>query len=399
MMQNETQTPVHPRIAVKDSYRWMPTHSEYLFTKGEHYFKALIQAIDSAQHMVKLEVYNFNQDELGQSVAQALSRAAKRGVDVNLLIDGAGTPFWAGSFANALEKAGVKTRIFHPFPWGFWQWSRSVVKLPFVLKAIYLMLKINSRNHRKLCLIDNKVAYIGSFNINQCHLSTIKGGKGWRDTAVCLTDLDFDELSLAFEAAWDHLPLQGRWQRLFHPVDTNAVLRLNNTLQRRRILYRNLLRRIARAKHRIWITNAYFLPDNAILKKLKEAAETGIDVRILLPSVSDVPIMPLTSSMFYRRLLLSGVRIFEYLPSMLHAKTLIIDDYFLIGSSNFNARSTLHDLEVDVNIKHPSSKQLLESYFFYDLEKSREIQRDDWHKRPLLHRVVGKLLLYLRYWF
>lgn len=387
-------------LSSRDSSRLMPTHKEYLFTEGRHYFDSLIQAIENAKQSIQLEVYNFNYDELGESVGEALVRAAKKGVNVRLLIDGAGTPFWGGQFAASLEKAGVKSRIFHPFPWGFWQWGRSVVRLPLILKALYLLLKINSRNHRKMCLIDNAIAYIGSFNINQCHLEKEKGGKGWRDTAVCLTHLNLDELSMAFEAVWNHSPLQERLQRLFQPVDMNAVLRLNNTLYRRRVLYKNLLRRIARAKQRIWITNAYFLPDNFILKKLKEAAETGIDVRILLPCVSDVLIMPLTTSTFYRRLLLSGVKIFEYLPSMLHAKTLIIDDWFLIGSTNLNSRSILHDLEIDVNVKHPTSKQILETRFFLDLEHSREICRHDyWKKRPIYQRLIGKLLLYLRYWF
>ena len=383
----------------KKSNQQHPQHQEQLFVEGKHYFDSLIQAIDAACNTIKFEVYNFNQDNLGQSVAQALARASQRGVTVKVLIDGAGTPLWGGQFARSLEKAGVKTRIFHPLPWGIWQWHRSVVRLPFILKGVYLMLKINSRNHRKLCLIDDTIAYIGSFNVNQRHLHASDGGEGWRDTAVRLSHLNLDQLSIAFEAAWNHLPLHDRLQRLFQPVDTNAILRLNNTLQRRRVLYRNLLRRIAKARHRIWITNAYFLPDNAILKKLKEAAETGIDVRILLPAVSDVPIMPLTSSTFYRSLLISGVKIFEYLPSMLHAKTLIIDEWFLIGSTNLNSRSILHDLEVDVNIKHPYSKQLLETYFFRDLEKTREIELNDWDKRPLYQRIVGKLLLYLRYWF
>ena len=348
------------------------------------YFDHLIKDIGRAKHTIKMEVYNFSYDTLGKQVAEALSQAAQRGVSVKLLMDGAGTPFWGGTFANSIEKAGVKTRIFHPFPWGFWQWSRSVVRLPFILKTIYLMLKMNSRNHRKVCIIDNEIAYIGSYNVNHRHLKKEHGGEGWRDAAVRLTQLNLHKLSIAFEAAWNHLPLQERLQRLFQHIDRNAVLRLNNTLYRRRLLYKNLLRRIAKAKRRIWITNAYFLPDKFILKKLKDAAETGIDVRILLPSKSDVMIMPLTASTFYYSLLKSGVRIFEYLPSMLHAKTLILDDWFVIGSTNLNSRSLLHDLEVDVNLQHETSKHIIEMQFLEDLNESRENLSPGLEEAPFL---------------
>ena len=376
-----------------------PKHQEMIFTCGSSYFTTLIQDIENATHSIYLEVYNFNRDSLGEKLAKVLSSAAKRNVTVKLLVDSAGTPSWGSSFTNPLEKAGVKTKIYHPFPWRFWQWSHSVVKLPFILKTIYLLLKMNSRNHRKVCIIDNKIAYIGSINVNACHLSKQDGGKGWRDTAVRLACLDFQELQAAFEAAWNHTQLQERLQRLFQHVNTNAVLRLNNTRHRRRILYKNLLRRIAKAKHRIWITNAYFLPDKFILKKLKDAAETGIDVRILLPSVSDVPIMPLTSSMFYHSLLKSGVRIFEYLPSMLHAKSLILDDWFVIGSTNLNSRSLLHDLEIDVNLQHKISKNIIELQFLKDLDASCEIQLNAWKKRAVYQRAIGQILLFLRYWF
>jgi len=391
---------INPKnITAIDANRRRRAHREKVFTNGSGYFSSLINDINCAQHNIRIEVYNFNRDTLGEKLGTALVNAAKRGVNVRLLMDGAGTPFWGGSFASLLDKANVRSKIYHPFPWGFWQWSRSVVRLPFILKTIYLILKINSRNHRKVCLIDNKIAYIGSLNINKCHLNKTDGGQGWRDTAVRLTHLPLEELYIAFEAAWNHLPLQERLNRLFQHVDMNAPLRLNNTLHRRRVLYKNLLRRIAKAKQRIWITNAYFLPDKFILKKLKDAAETGIDVRILLPSVSDVPITPLTSSTFYHSLLKSGVRIFEYLPSMLHAKTLILDNWFVIGSTNLNSRSLLHDLEVDVNLQHNTSKAIIETQFLKDLTLSREIQLKEWQKCRVYQRAAGQVLLYLRYWF
>lgn len=375
----------------------MNTH-EIIISDCLSYYNRLIEDISNAQQSIDLETYIFNKDAIGQTIAEALAAAAQRGVKVRVLVDGAGTPVWGSSLTRMLESSGVKTRIFHPFPWRLWHWSRSVVRVPTILKAIYLLLKINSRNHRKVCIIDNKIAYVGSLNISQSHLDKKQWGEYWRDTAVRLNGAEFEELSFAFEAAWNHMPVQERIREIFRHINKNPIFRLNNTRHRRRILYKNLLRRISQCKERIWITNAYFVPDTFLLRKLEKAAQRGVDVRILLPKKSDVFIMPWASSMFYQNLVQSGVRVFEYLPTMLHAKSLILDDWVTIGSSNLNHRSLMHDLEVDVNIRFPESKQLIADQFIADLKQSREVQMNDWMKRPYYQRIIGYMALFLKYW-
>lgn len=370
---------------------------EQIFFVGSDYFSRLISDIDSARKSIELETYIFELDQLGERIIIALTKAAKRGVVVRLLVDGAGTPEWSGSAVKKLEQTGTETRVFHPFPWRLWQWSRSHVKAPSLLKLIYMFLKINARNHRKVCIIDKKIAYIGSFNVSQQHLGRDYNGGGWRDTGVRLEHFELKDLSLAFEAAWAHIPIQERVRHFFRHIRTNPIIRLNNTWYRRRILYKNLLRRIKSCKNRVWITNAYFVPDNFLLRRLNEAARQGVDVRILLPQESDVAFMPWASKTFYAQLLKAGVRFFEYEPSMLHAKTLIIDNWMIIGSSNLNHRSLRHDLEVDINVRLPKSKQLLEQQFLLDLQNSKEIFLADWQKRPWYQNFVGRILLYLKY--
>jgi cardiolipin synthase len=345
-----------------------------------------------------METYIFKGDKLGEDIAAALIAAAHRQVKIRVLVDGAGSPIWGGSMTRRLEKAGIDTRIFHPFPWRIWHWSRSVISLPLLLKVIYLLLKINSRNHRKVCVVDEKIVYIGSFNISKCHLKPEDGGQGWRDTGVRLENANLDDLSMAFQAAWNHIPVSERMKVIFRHFNKNPIIRLNNTWQRRRILHKNLLRRITHCKERIWITNAYFVPDNVLLKTLTEAAQKGIDVRILLPRKSDVFVMPWASTTFYYSLLKSGVRIFEYLPNILHAKTLILDNWISVGSSNLNHRSLLHDLEVDVNLQLATSKNKILKQFTHDLENSSEISLKNWHARPLYQRLIGRLALYMKYW-
>ena len=375
------------------------TYQETVFTDGQKHFNSLLADIANAKYSIDLETYMFHNDPLGRRVAIQLSEAARRGVKVRVMVDGAGSPLWSANFAYFLEEAGVKTKVFHPFPWQLWNWSRSVVKLPFLLKWIYLILKINFRNHRKVCIIDEKIAYIGSLNICKHHLSKAENGDAWRDTSVRISGIYLPELNKAFEAAWYHRTIKERLREIFRQVRKDPLIRLNYTRHRRRILYKNLLRKIVHCKSRIWITNAYFVPDNFLLKRLKDAARAGVDVRILLPRKSDVAMMPWASSTFYDSLLKARVRIFEYLPSMLHAKSLILDDWMLIGSSNLNHRSLIHDLEADINISSEEAKKVLERQFLEDLKNSREIALDSWQTlRSCRQRIMGRLLLYVKYW-
>lgn len=390
-----------------------PYYKEKVFFRGDDYFIALLEDMERATRSIDLEAFIFELDSLGNGILQKLIEAAQRGVRVRVLVDGAGAPQWGGSLVKTLEKAGGKTRIFHPFPWNLWQWSRAKVRVPSVLKAIYLLLKINSRNHRKTCVIDGKIAYVGGFNIASNHVDNMaeiaeKLGKkahdttgerrGWRDSGVRLEGANLSALAVAFNTAWDHLTINERLRQISRHVYTNPIFRLNYSWHRRRVLYKNLLQRIENCRERVWVTNAYFVPDNFLLRKLQDAALRGVDVRILLPRESDVSFMPWASEAFYERLLKDGVRIFEYLPTILHSKTLILDDWMLIGSSNLNHRSLLHDLEIDVNLRLPESMEALVRQFLEDLRHSKEVTLGTRRKLTLYQRAVAWVSLYLKYW-
>lgn len=365
---------------------------EKIFFNGKDYFAALEQDIMLAKNSIDLEAYIFAFDSLGEQIIKELIAATKRNVKVRILVDGAGTRFWDDKTIRVFEDAGGETRIYHPFPWKLWQWSRSVVKMPTLINLMYFLLKINSRNHRKSCIIDKKIVYVGSFNICEEHLDQNR-----RDTAVRLTHVDISDLIKAFEATWNHFPVKERIREFFYHIRANPVFRLNNTWNRRRILYKNLLRRMRECQKRIWITNAYFVPDNLLLRRLRRAARAGIDVRILLPQKADILFMPWASKVFYANLLKAGVHIYEYLPGILHAKTLIVDNWMLVGSSNLNHRSIMHDLEVDVDIRSPECKSALEEQFLLDLQRAAEISLDDLNKRPWRQRFIGRMLLYIKY--
>lgn len=257
---------------------------------------------------------------------------------------------------------------------------------------IYLIMRMNSRNHRKSILIDNKVAYIGSMNIDQRHLSVKNGGQNWRDTAVRLQEINFSSMQAAFNNAWEQN------SNNYNILETlNSKFRLNHNIKTRFILYKNLLKRIGKAKQKIWITNPYFIPNNLFIRRIKKSAQNGVDVRIILPHKSDVEGMKWATYNFYNRLIKDGIKIYEYEPSILHAKTIIIDDWFLVGTSNLNHRSLLHDLEIDIEIHSASAKQKILDQYEEDFAKSKLITLNNIPKTNLIQKMVGGLFMLFKY--
>ena len=365
--------------------------NETIFHCGEQYFNSVIQDIENAREFIDIQMYTFSQDSLGNKVAEALIAARKKhNVTVRLLVDGAGSPYWAGKLVKNLESHGIATKVFNPYPWSMWQWKRSSIKLSPLKHMIYLVLRMNSRNHRKSILIDNKVAYIGSMNIDQRHLSIENGGQNWRDTAVKLQEINFTSMKEAFNNVWEQKTQQ-------YIENLNAKFRLNHNIKTRFILYKNLLKKIGKAKHKIWITNPYFIPNNLFLRRIKKSAQNGVDVRIILPHKSDVEGMKWATYNLYNRLIKAGIKIYEYEPSILHAKTIIIDDWFLVGTSNLNHRSLLHDLEIDIEIQSDSAKQKILEQYKEDFAKSKLITLNNIPKTNLMQKIVGRLFMLFKY--
>lgn len=362
---------------------------EKLYIRGDQYFIDLLRDIHAARHTVDLETYIFELDAVGRAFIAALSHAAARGVRVRLLLDGVGLPLADADLLRELESAGIPFRIFHPIPWFFRHWRHTAGRLnPWTLWS-----RLNHRNHRKTCCMDRRTAWIGSFNITARHLPREQGGEDWRDTAVRVHNVDTAILEHAFERAWSPW-----FRRPRPPCPAGSHFRLNETRRKRRRLQRDLIRRIDRGRERIWITNAYFVPDERFLRGLNAAAGRGVDVRLVLPAVSDIFFMPWTAAVFYRSLLEHGVKIYEYLPAVLHAKTLIIDDWMTVGSSNLNSRSLRHDLEADYALTSPEARSALETQFLDDLGLSHAVSVADFSSRPCWQRWLAHGLMFTSHW-
>ncbi|MBI2605375.1 MAG: phosphatidylserine/phosphatidylglycerophosphate/cardiolipin synthase family protein [Deltaproteobacteria bacterium] len=381
------------------SIQW---NEETLYDSGDKFFGDLLAAISKAQSSIEFETYIFNDDSLGRKIAEAFKGAAARGVHVRVLVDGIGAPNWVSRFMPDLSLAGVENRVYHPVPWI----SRIGMHERFARAGLLLRLfgRLNRRNHRKTCVTDGGVneggAWVGSMNVANNHLESRMGDHAWRDAAVRVRGTEVAALREAFERAWASAWYPGKKfkLRIYHEPPGLRLLRLNHTRLTRLASYRELLFRIRSARDRVWITNAYFVPRTAFVSALARAARNGADVRLLVPGKSDVPFMAWVTSTFYRQLLGTGVRIYEYLPSMLHAKTLIVDDWAEVGSSNLNHRSLLHDLEVDVVLSFRDTRERLGEHFRRDLTRSREVTLERIRSRPLWLQVLASIILKLRYW-
>jgi cardiolipin synthase A/B len=374
----------------------MSVKQEQLFLDSNQYFTKLIHDINHAKEQIDIEMYCFERDILGKQIAEALITASQRGVAIRILVDGVGTPFWRGHIVQRMEKAGIQTQIFHPLPWNLSQYQRTSSKKPWLKRLLHLVTKMNTRNHKKLILIDQSIVYLGSRNIDCCHLEKAQGGKNWHDASLRLFGIGFPELSVEFERLWGDVPWENRLQQYFKTIDFQDPIRLNNTHQKRRAYYKQILRKIGKARQRIYITNAYFMPNVFLLKKIKDAAQSGVDVRLLVPQTSDIPIMAWASNALYDALLQSGVKIFEYHSSMLHAKAIIVDDWHLVGSSNLNHRSLLHDLEIDAVLQDASNRATLLKQFHTNLDYSHQILLNK-PGRSILKRTIGRIIIKLKW--
>lgn len=385
--------------------RLEPWSEEILYFEGDPYFQALIEAIDGAQSSILFEVYIFNLDRIGKRLLAALARAAARKVHVKVTVDGIGSPDWSSELVQELNQKGIETRIYHPFwqpfesPFGNVQ-EQVLMTLPERLIKFWKRLqRLNRRNHRKLAVIDDSIAFVGSFNVSEVHLAEFSKDQAWRDSAVQVRGRNVVLLRDIFMHTW--LPGRKRWfWRKMRKLGNRLsdLIRINVSLGLRRQFRSELIRRINTAKQRIWITNPYFVPERKIMSALQAAGRRGIDVRIIVPEHMDVRFMKWVARHVYTALLSRGIRFFEFKDRVVHAKTLIIDEWATVGSSNFNHRSLLHDLELDVVLNEEKSLVALKAQFEKDLARSNPFGKNQLDLIPAWQWVLGNIILRLRYW-
>ncbi len=363
-----------------------------LFFNPDEYFTSLTEDINQAQNEIILETYIFKLDTIGNQILSALVDAIARGVKLRLLIDGVGSYYDSSLIADQLKSPNSEVRVFHPLPWDFPVYRRALKAGRWYSQVFYLFASINRRDHRKLCVIDRKVAWLGSYNITADHsnLSSRSGNDYWHDTGLRVSGSVVQMLAANFTHVWQR-KLGSISQRSRHFMARAEI-------RRRRQPKLHLINELEQCRQRIWLTNAYFNPTNQVLKLLKRKAKAGISVQLIVPKRSDVVFFPLLSRSFYTDLLESNIRVFEYGARVLHSKTILIDEQVLVGSTNLNYRSLFHDLELDLLLDDAQMVEQMRERFYRDISDSVEITLRQWQQHPWLLRFLGWLSRFLRYW-
>ncbi len=376
-----------------------------LYHKGDEFFAEMISSIRSAKKSITLESYIFELDPVTEILLVELQLAGWRGCSVRLLVDGVGSFFATEALKKRCARDGIQFRVYHPMP-GILQWLAHAAKVVF-LRPPSIITRTNRRNHRKTLVVDETLAFVGSFNITQRHSERAMGARAWRDSGAKLQGIALTSLTAAFELAWNfskNIPLfslDSSWnkEKIHTIVKWQELLRLNANNRIRRFLYRDLCRRIRNARERIYIANAYFLPKRALLKAISSAAQRGVDVKIITPGPTDLPIVKWAAHEIPYKLNQFGVKMFEYQPRIFHAKYMIIDSWSSLGSFNLNHRSLLHDLEVEAVLTDAESLGNLNRQFAEDLIASKPFSLREYENSSPGWRWLTKILFKLRYWF
>ena len=370
-----------------DSQYWQQVD---FFHDEKTFIETLLKAVDQAKSSIYIEFYIFAFDRLGQRFLSALRAARWRGVYVQLLVDGVGSQADLDKIEAFCIDSNISFRVFRPLPWT----SRFFRKLPRAMwfRVGSWLRKINRRNHRKLVVLDETEAFLGSFNMVE---------NNWRDSAVKLRGSGVKALLAAHKLAWFKSRRLGFFRR--RPLRTlrqqlklvNPFVRINATQKLRSKFYREFLHRIHKAEKRIYLVTPYFLPKRSLVRRLKKAAQRNIDIKIILPDRSDIPFLKWASFFIIRLLERNGAQFYEYQPTILHAKYYIIDDWATLGSHNLNHRSFLHDLECEAVLTEPKELNHLVKQFQIDLENSNLAL---FEKKQTLFYYTTRIVFMLRYW-
>jgi cardiolipin synthase len=344
-----------------------------ILENGDEIFPAMVRDILEARQSVNLETYIFQPDRAGRLIADALIAAAQKGVEVRLLVDAWGSKF--SHMKQEFESAGVQARKFRPIR-------------PFAIH------KIGRRTHRKILVVDGRIAYTGGLGIDERWLGDARNTEEWRETQVRVEGPVVAQMQSIFSEDWTYTTGEILAGEKFYPAlaPSGTMLAqavkasLGDATSLSKMLY---YLAIESATRRILIQNAYFLPDTQVREALIAASKRGVDVKVMVPGRNiDLPMVRQASWRHYGELLEAGIRIWEYEPTMLHNKTMVVDGiYSTIGSINFSARSMSKNAEESLAFYDKAFARKMEAMFERDRERCKEITLAEWKDRGLTKRL------------
>jgi len=367
------ETPVFRRSAEALGNPVVPGNTALLLKNGDQIFPAMTKEIREAKRTVNLETYIFQPDEAGKQFADAMIAAAKNGVEVRLLIDDWGSKL--GELERPLKDAGVNVRIYRPL-------------------RLFSIYKVGKRTHRKILVVDGKIAYTGGLGIEKEWMGNARNSHEWRDTQVRVEGPVAAQMQSVFSEDWTYTTGEILTGDKFYPQIPAAGAMSAQAIKASRGDASSLAKMayfvaIKSAKKSIHIANAYFLPDKQVRNALVAAVKRGVDVEIMVPGRHiDLPMVRFASWTHYGNMLEGGVKIYEYKHTMMHNKTMVVDGVFsTIGSINFDTRSMNRNAEESLAFYDHSFAEKMEAMFADDLQRCKEITLVDFKNRGLAKRV------------
>lgn len=350
-----------------------------IYPSGKEKFAALFSDLERAQHHIHLEYYIVTNDDLGKSLLSLLARKARSGIQVRVLYDAFGSKGVGSRFWLPLKEAGGEVCGFNPllFP--------------------YLGVQINSRNHRKIVVIDGNVGYVGGMNVA---LRYLKGNElgAWRDSHFRIQGTAVAGLQRAFLRDWNYTARKKLFSSCYFPSESEPCVTIpmqfftNGPVGRVCTIERAITRAVALAKEHIYIETPYFLPTDILLNAIMSAALRGVRVCLMLPKKGDSLLTTKASNSYLSQVLLSGVEVYLYRAGFLHSKLLTIDGKLSsIGSSNMDFRSLELNYEINAFVYDRATTQRIEELFAQDLENCTRLEYSSWQQRGKAQRFFESL--------
>ena len=355
-----------------------------LLRSGRVFFTDLFAALEQATTFICLEFYIIRADQTGRQLAAILQRAVQRGVKVELLYDYIGSFETPASFFSALEQHGIRCAAFNPPPFR---------------KGLSWF---DKRDHRKIAVIDCRLAYVGGLNIGD-EYAGIDAARSWQDMGLCLEGPAALELHQLFAENWQEATALLSLPCSCSPVpiagDASVAIVSGGPHHNRSRIRAAFLLGMASAGAGIRIETPYFVPGPRFIRAMLRAVRRGVEVEIILPAHSDVPLVQLVNRSYYAALLKGGIKVYEREGAILHAKVMLIDgSWAVVGSANLDQRSFHRNYEVSVIVASPEFGRQVEELFSAELSCSRPVVLSEHERRSWLIRWLEWLLLPLN-WF
>lgn len=353
-----------------------------LLINGEAKFPEVLEALKNAKHHIHIQYYIYENDNIGNKIGDVLKQKAKEGIEVRFIYDDFGSQGIRKSFVKSLRDAGVETFPFYKIRW------------------LFFANRINYRNHRKIIVVDGMIGFVGGANVSDKYINPNKE-MFWRDAHIKLKGLAVLNLQRVFLEDWNFCANQniGVKEMLF-PLPSNnpshnqlvQIISSGPDSDHPNIMYA-MVSAILSSKKEILITTPYFVPDATFINAIKIARLSNVDVKLLVPGISDSVIVNATSNSYYKELLEIGVEIYKYQKGFVHAKTMVCDNMVsTVGTANLDQRSFDLNFEINAFVYDNDFSKKLRNVFYNDLEFCTKLDLKSWKNRPFYINFFERLV-------